>query len=380
MAGTLLLRERDVCRVCMVLVLWVAGIAVQAQSIGARKVSCAFTSTRLDEVIHHLSVEAGVSFIYSSNKTDLNKVVTLNVSNRSLEETLSMIGSQLGIEFKMQGRYVMIKQLQPELRTSRSTAGKVPVGSRKVRPQSEVSYYSPEKVSAISRLFIPEFTDRIESAFAPALTSTQVKPIPVIEARKVSVNRSHAGLFLAAGPVLNDYASGIELQAGIRRAYFVFTPSWLSNGRVHLGYGLGTSIDLGHNLSFNPVYNFFSSKHSTTSTWRNNQGINELELKEEVTHHQVKLMIQYAVSPSFVVRLGPTINQSATVYETYRTTTFIQRRSIVMSVPAGEGGMIVVNQIDASNKPTLLSTQRVNDAWLGWEASFAFRLNFPAQK
>src|SRR5690349_3810277 len=110
MAGTLHWKARDVCRVCMVLVLLVTGMSVHAQSIAARKVNCAFNSTRLDEVIHHLSLEAGVSFIYSSNKTDLSKVVTLSVENQSLEETLSMIGSQLGIEFKMQGLYVMIKQ------------------------------------------------------------------------------------------------------------------------------------------------------------------------------------------------------------------------------------------------------------------------------
>src|SRR5690349_9126180 len=105
MGGTLLWRARDVSRVCMVLVLWMTGISLHAQSIAARKVNCAFNATRLDEVIHHLSLEAGVSFIYSSNKTDLNKVVTLSVENRSLEETLTIIGAQLGIEFKMLGRY-----------------------------------------------------------------------------------------------------------------------------------------------------------------------------------------------------------------------------------------------------------------------------------
>ncbi|MGC3943225.1 MAG: STN domain-containing protein [Chryseolinea sp.] len=377
MAGTLLLGARDVCRVCVVLALWVAGISVQAQSIGSRKVSCAYTSTRLDEVIHHLSVEAGVSFIYSSNKTDLNKLVTLNVENRSLDETLSLIGVQLGIEFKLQGRYVLIKQLQPEAKTARNVVGRVPVGARKLSATHDLSFYSPGEVPA-NRLQVPPFTERMDPTFVPAQTATQVNTIPVQETRMVSVNNARAGAFLSAGPLLSDYSSGIELQAGIRRAYFVFTPSWLSNGRFHVGYGLGTAIDLGHNLSLNPIYSINTSHHSETSSWRNNQGINELETKENTIHHQVKLMIQYAVAPGFVVKLGPTINQSFTDYDTYRTTTYIQRRSVILGDPigGGYGNVIVVNQVDAANKSSLLSRQRVSDAWLGWEATFAFRINF----
>jgi hypothetical protein len=362
----------------MVLVLWVAGISVHAQSIGSRKVSCAYTATRLDEVIHHLSVEAGVSFIYSSNKTDLNKVVTLNVDNRSLEETLSLIGAQLGIEFKMQGRYVMIKQQQTEVKASRNVAGRVPLGPRKLATTHELSIYSPAGDVPASRLLVPAFTERMDPMFVPAYTEPQVSAIRVTEPRRVSVNHLRDGFFLAAGPLLSDRSSGIELQAGARRAYFVFTPSWLRNGRFHVGYGLGTSIDLGHNLAFNPVYSFNTSHHSSTSMWRNNQGINELEMREKTLHHQLKLMIQYAVTPSFVVRLGPTINQSTTEYDTYRTTTYIQRRSVVISDPAdgSYGNMVVVNQVDATNKASLLSKQRVRDAWFGWEASLAFRISF----
>ncbi|MEJ1240639.1 STN domain-containing protein [Chryseolinea sp. T2] len=364
------------------MVLWVAGISLQAQSVGARKVSCAFTSTRLDEVIRHLSVEAGVSFIYSSNKTDLNRAVTLSIDNRSLEETLALIGSQLGIEFKIQGRYVMIKQLQIEARTSRNAVGRVPMGARKL--SSDLSYYAPSKQqSSSNRLQIPAFAERMDPTFIPALTTTQLNTIPTTELRKVSMNHYRPGLFVSVGPLLNDYSSGIEMQAGIQRAYFVFTPSWLSNGRFHVGYGIGTSIDLGHNLSFNPIYSFNTSRHSTTSSWRNNQGINELEMKEKTVHHQVKLMIQYAVTPSFMVKLGPTINQSTTDYDTYRTTTFVQRRSIIVDDGngGGYGNVVVVNQVDASNKSAaLLSTQRVRDAWLGWEASIALKINFLEKK
>ena len=105
-------------------------------------------------------------------------------------------------------------------------------------------------------------------------------------------------------------------------------------------------------------------------------------MKEKTVHHQIKLTIQYSVTPSFMVKLGPTINQSTTDYDTYRTTTFVQRRAVIVSDPngGGYGNVVVVNQVDASNKASLLSTQRVRDAWLGWEASIAFKINFQNKK
>lgn len=380
MAGTLLWRARDVCRVCMVLVLWITGISVYAQSVATRKVNCAFNATRLDDVIRHLSLEAGVSFIYSSNKTDLSKLVTLHVENRSLDETLTMIGQQLGVEFKMQGLYVMIKQ-QADTRTSRQNgSGKVPVARLGKVPShsNALTYYPASHNFSENRLAVPVFTERVIPVFEPTATAAQVSTIPLVEARKVSADKLHGGWFVSVGTVLNDYSSGFELQAGARRAYFVYTPTWMSSGRYHGGYGVGTSIDLGRNLAFTPVYILGSSQHTTTTSWRNNQGLNELKSKEKTIHHQVKLMVQYAVTPSFVVRLGPTINQSNTNYDTYYTTTFTQRRSVVPPTIHGDayGNVIVVNQVDASNKSALYSRQRVRDAWMGWEASIAFKINF----
>jgi len=391
MGGTLLWRARDVTRVCMVLVLWMTGISLQAQSIGARKVNCAFSATRLDEVIHHLSLEAGVSFIYSSNKTDLNKVVTLSVENRSLEETLAIIGTQLGIEFKLLGRYVMIKQPN-EAKSSTSSLGKVPLGhSKKFTPASDViAYYPAANAAHQNRLIVPSFIERELPSFEPAVTSPQVNTIPLGEARMISANNMHAGWFMSIGPVLNDYSSGFEIQAGIRKAYFVFTPTWIGSTRYHGAYGIGTSFDLGHNLSLNPVYSLGSSQHSTTTKWRNSQGVNELRQKEDMIHHQIKLTIQYAVTPMFVVKLGPTINQSYTTYDTYQSTTLFypsgfadlyERRPIMTpGMNGGYGGVTVVTQVDGYNKPTLLSEQRVRNAWLGWEASIAFKLNFLQKK
>jgi hypothetical protein len=391
MAGTLQLRARDVCSVFMVLVLLVTGMSsLHAQSIATRKVSCAFSATRLDEVIRHLSLEAGVSFIYSSNKTNLNKVVTLNVENRSLEETLSLIGSQLGVEFKMQGRYVMIKQLPDGKSIVQSAPGKVPVAhANQTALRSHSSqFYAPSVIRhagdqlAGGRQRVPDFIERLLPPLEPSFTTAAVNIIPLAEARKISANNGHAGWFLSFGTVLNDFSSGFELQAGARRAYFVFTPSWMSSGRFHGGYGLGTAIDLGNNLSFTPVYSLGTSQHSSTTRWHNSRGINELKEKEKTIHHMMKLMLQYAITPSFVVKLGPTINHSNTTKDTYQTTTLIQRRSVVTSGigDGGEATVVVVDQIDASNKSALLSEQHMRNAWLGWEASIAFKVNFKGGK
>ncbi|HTF19259.1 MAG TPA: STN domain-containing protein [Chryseolinea sp.] len=380
MAGNLQLRARDVCRVCMVVLLWITGMSVHAQSIAARKVSCSFNATRLDEVIRHISLEAGVSFIYSSNKTDLNKVVTLRVESQSLEETLSLIGSQLGVEFKMLGRYVMIKQHTDAKPEQPLASGSVPFGrSSKARATPAVVAYYPASGSPPgNRLVVPAFVERLLPSFGPAFTSAEVTTIPVPEVRKISANNVHTGWFMSVGPVLNDYSSGIELQAGIRRAYLVITPSWMSSGRFHGGYGIGTSIDIGRNLSFTPIYSLGTSQHSSTTRWRNAQGINELREKEKTLHYMMKLMVQYAVTPTFVVRLGPTINKSYTTHDTFQTTTFTQRRTVITSgIGDGvSGSVVVVDKVNASDAAALLSERRVRNAWIGWEASVAFKLNF----
>lgn len=388
MGGILHLRERDVCRVCMVLVLWMTGMSVYAQSVSARKVSCAFSETRLDEVIRHLSQEAGVSFIYSSNKTDLGSVVTLSVENRALEETLSIIGSQVNIEFRIQGRYVIIKpseaRIAPQNIAKQSIAGKVPV---KARRTSDVVAFYPASSPTVSRLWIPAFAEReLPPAFEPAFTQTVVSPVTQLEARSVAARVPHAGWYFSVGPVINDHSSGLEFQAGIRSAYLVFTPAWMSSGRYRSAFGVGTSLSLGRNLALTPIYLLGESNGSTSTRWRTGQGITELKLTEKTIHHQVKLLVQYAVAPSVMVKLGPTINQSTTTYDWYQTTSVIQRRSVISATPdpggiGGAGGnVVIVDEIMSSSRPSFISEQRVRRAWIGWEASVAVKINFSENK
>lgn len=381
MAGTLHLRARDVCRVCMVLVLWGAGITVYAQSVGSRKVSYAFHAARLDEVIRQLSLDAGVSFIYSSNKTNLSKVVTLKGENQSLDETLSAIGGQLGIEFKIQGRYIMIKQ--PEAKPAEFVAGRVPVGrsSKTITVSAASNYYPVTEAENKDRLWIPVFAERQLHPVTHASVLTQVNPTPLAEQRQVSARRNHAGLFISVGSVLNDYSSGFELQAGIRNAYLVFTPTWMSSGRYHNAYGFGTSVQLARNLSFTPIYIFGKSSSFSSTWWRNSQGLTEMKLTEKMVHHQVKLMLQYAVAPSVMLKLGPTLNQSSTVYNCYQTTTFAPRRAIIgTGIDGGSAVVVVVDQPAASQQDDVLSEQRVRKAWIGWEASVAIKVNFSPKK
>lgn len=388
MADILHLKARDVCSVFLILVLWTAGMTVQAQSIGARKVTCAFQATRLDEVIRHLSLEAGVSFIYSSNKTDLNKVVTLTVDSRPLEETLNLIGSQIDLEFKMQGRYVMIKPLPSyaDVKAARSMAGRVPVAHTVKTPKhSLIAYYHAQTPD---RTMIPSFVERELPSFNTPFINTAVSPVTLGEARAVSPRIFNAGWFMSVGPVFSDFSSGLEVQAGIRSAYLVFTPSWMSGARYHYAFGVGTSVPLAKNLALTPVYLMGNASSTSVMRWRNVQGITEMKQTERMTHHQIKLMFQYEVNPAVMIKLGPTFNQSNTKYNSYQTTsTLIQRRTIIPpvlgdGVSAGyeTGDFIVVDQVESATRSSLLSEQRVRKAWLGWEASVAVKVNFSRKK
>lgn len=363
-------------------------MVVQAQSIGARKVTCAFQTTRLDEVIRHLSLEAGVTFIYSSNKTDLNKVVTLAVDSRPLEETLNAIGSQIDLEFKMQGRYVLIKPLyaQPGIKSARSSAGRVPVARTVKKTTHNLIAYYPAQTP--DRTIIPSFVERELPSFDAPFISTGVGPMTLGEPRAVSPQSFNAGWFMSVGPVFNDFSSGLEIQAGIRSAYAVFTPTWMSGARYHHAFGVGTSVPLAKNLSLTPVYLLGNARSSSVMRWRNMQGITEMKQTENMTHHQIKLMFQYEVNPAVMIKLGPTLNQSNTKYNSYQTTsTLIQRRSIMApvvgeGVSAGyeSGDFIVVDRVESATRSSLLSEQRVRKAWLGWEASLAVKVNFSRKK
>jgi hypothetical protein len=194
----------------------------------------------------------------------------------------------------------------------------------------------------------------------------------------ISADNTYGGLFLSAGPMTNDYSSGVEVQVGIRRAYVVFTPSWMGDGRIRKAFGVGSSIDLKRNFSLAPVYTFGTANASSTIRWQGNQGITSVKLTEKTLHHQFKLMLQYEVAPSFVVRLGPTMNQSRTIYESYQAQTITQSRSNINSPGNSTAGG--VNKASSEYAPSLTSGPRVHNFWLGWEASFAVKVNILKSK
>jgi len=367
-----------------VLAIWAAGITSYAQSIGSRKVSCAFQSTRLDEVIRRLSQEAGVSFIYSSTKTNLSKVVTLSVENQSLEETLNQIGAQLDVEFKMQGHYVLIKQQAAEVKSfRRNVAGRVPVSSVNQQVSRSQPGYLVANQSESRRLAIPSFTERELPAFDVLLTQSEVSTVPLPQSRGISARRpNQAGWFISAGTVLNDYSSGFELQAGIRSAYVVFVPTWTSNLLYHQGIGLGTSIPILRDLVIAPIYVLGKSQDLLAAGWNEGRDAVGSTKKEKVIHHQLKLMVQYAVAPSVIVKLGPTINQSTTTVDFYKvTSTVIERRAVLRPSISGLGevpptaGLVTVDRI-TTTRSSKVGESVDRKSWLGWEASVAVKINF----
>ena len=385
MVHTLLFRAKDVCRVAVVLMLWLAAAPDSyAQSVASRKVNCAFQATRLDEVIRHLSQETGVSFIYSSNKTDLSKEVTLAAVNRPLEETLTQIGTQLNLEFKLQGRYVMIKPAPEPVRISQNKAGKVPVAVRSASAPafSHVAafYQTPEPdFSVIDRTVIPALSERSLPALSKPFGRYPLSALPLGDARKISTDYLNRGWFVSVGSVLGDYASGFEIQAGLRSVYLVFTPTWMGTKGYRGAYGVGTSVNLTRNFSFVPVYSIGTAGSSSTERWRNTQGLVQLKFTERITHHQFKLMWQYDVSPSVFVKLGPTINQTRTRYASYQSVSLAQLRPVSVAMIKGDANTLKVGGVMYDNiqsQSSLLSEQLVRRFWIGWEASVGVRIDF----
>src|SRR6185369_10824618 len=101
-------------------------------------------------------------------------------------------------------------------------------------------------------------------------------------------------------------STGIEMHAGIQKLYAVFSPSWMSNEKFHGAFGVGTELQFSKAFSLKTIYTYASLKESTTSGSANrNLSEPSYKVNTSVSHHQVKLMLQYVVNKNASFRAGP---------------------------------------------------------------------------
>ncbi|MEO8471598.1 MAG: STN domain-containing protein [Chryseolinea sp.] len=362
---------------------------VYSQSAGNTKINCSFSSTPLETAITFLSNQSGINFVYSSNKIDVAKRVSLSVRDKTLTEVLGLIGKQVDMVFRIEGHHVTIKG--DETLNSHSA---ISLASRKINvsdvPQSLpaaseslIKYYAPQVPPTSTLLSRQSNLKREFERLQPYFDSIFLKRVSAHYIRKITSQSVHSGLFISAGATINDFSTGLELQAGIRQIYVVFAPGWLKNGDYHAAYGLGSSFYLTHNFSFNPVY-LFGTISGSESYFRINKYSypSQILIQHNVRHHQLKLMLEYAITPNVLVKLGPTLNQTSTTYEYHEMPIIITQ--LVRGDPYSHDVKFhyenTTGTSTATGKAPIYEDFHMSDFRIGWEASISFKLNFFPRK
>ena len=386
MTESLCLRVRGV-RNLISIILFFLTISFPAlpQTKGSAKISCSFKSVRLDHVIDFLSKSTGMHFIYSSNKVEAAKSVSLSANGKTLDEVLSTLGKEFNLSFKIEGQHVLIKTVVPALTLKKTdlTASIVPhrkssayaIPVTKPQPLEATSTQTgiSENEYITSNVDLFESNDYSKKQLAqlqPYFDSTFLKKIPARYTQAINKNNIHTGWFMSAGVLVNDYASGLEIQAGLRSVYGIISPSWLrQTGELHNAYGLGTSINLKRNFSVNLAYLYASINREDKNYSSNiSSSASYVPCSRRINHHQVKLLLQYALNKNLNIKTGLTFNQNQT------RTTYLQAIQVNNTHDGGP-------KIGAGPPPPLETVMLVKhdqfvNMWLGWEASLSYKINF----
>lgn len=355
---------------------------LNAQSFQSQKITYSCKSASLETVIDDLSRSAGVHFVYSSNKITTSTQVTLSVQNRPIDEVLTQLSQQLNLTFKIQDRYITIKSGNHLPIKNEITFQKVdpaPATASSSEKEHSLTEFQLQKQAEATQVFSREgdqekYLVKVQPYFAHSV----LKNVPIQYVKPTARNLHGMGWFTSVGPVINSYSAGLELQAGLRQAYVVFIPTWLQDDQFHGALGIGTSLRLSGIFSINPVYSFASLKKTETPGLTTTPGVRtpSYQINAATSHHQIKLMLQYSFSNKFNLRAGPTFNQSNTNYQYQPTVTGYTVFNDMHTDPhapleTGPRQISITNQAQ-----TVPSDVTVNKFWLGWEASFSYRINF----
>lgn len=347
----------------------------QSQSSRTASITYSCRSTNLESVIEFLSRTSGYHFIYSRDMVDITRPVSLDVSNKPIEDVLTLIEKQVNVSFKVQDRHIIVK----------ATPKTEPARPLVTQSTPTLSSIEAPLLSSLSRnITLPTFSNKniLESRIDRRIYELQAalgpnvpRNIPPMYINRINLNDRNNGWFASIGTVVNDYSAGIELQGGVRYLYGVVQPRWSFDRGFHGAYGVGNSFSLMRNFSFNTIYMFSGQKQSETIYPFSPLAKlgPDFQVTETTRQHQVKFAVQYTLSRSVSVRLGPVLNYQATTTEMVSVTTtngyyegsFTYRQ-------AGTQTPDLVYQ----NGQFVTQSVRYMESWIGWEGAVTYRINF----
>lgn len=362
-----------------------------AQTLQQPKFSLSCNALHFQDVIKQLEKMTGVHFVYSTNKIQTNKRISLTVSEKPLDEILRLLERQTNLVFKRKDQHVVIKTADENLPDAnqpqqqlKSIATKSP-NTNNERPLERL--YSVEdkftlKPGLQSTLRYPttllgdNYLKNDYKDLSLYFDTTMLAGLARNDLQHINIKDNHKGWFISSGFVINDYSMGAEFQAGLRSIYFVYSPTWLKDARMHSAYGLGTSIPVNKNISLNIVYAYAPLKGKEYSIVKTENQINSKDLTYSANHHQIKLMMQYAFTRNINLRTGITINRMVTTLHLPKDAAILINDRNINTSPSGTYLMTSFAEESLPEvQPTEMTIKKF-DMWMSWEATVSYKINF----
>lgn len=381
----------------VILIIYLFSSTAYAQTLSEdllqKKITLTCQNTHFEEVLEQLTRQTNLHFIYSSSMVTLNRSVTFSVREFPLKNVLDLISRQMGITFKRQGNYFVIKKnVDSKITTNRIQSedeqpetGKLPQGENNLASSSNPeNYHLPSqrfRVHAIDSNL--ETKDNALNTdllyFGPGLaswdTAVVLKYLPLLLNEKITY-RHQRKWFVSAGAFVNGYSTGIETQIGIRALYAVANASLLGNGLHRFGYGLGTAVPMKPGVSANLAYTFASMRQ------KEYEGAGQSSYQSVSQHHQVRLLAVVSLFKHFSAFVGPSFNFLATYHYVQEPTAGIMvvkynSAAAQNYTSSGRSGYVASN---ANSFPVLTTDYRTRTSWVSFEAGVSYRINFSLDK
>jgi hypothetical protein len=338
-----------------------------AQTSSSKNISYTCRATELEAVINVLSRQSGYDFVYSSSIIDVSKPISLTVKDKSINEVLRLIEPQADVLFKIHDRHIVIKSnpkpiaiILPQQRQAVNIRPAFATNDNAEIPGAglltSTSRAIPMRMFESQATQLENHLNKRIIELQQLLGANMPHSIPKYYVNRINISNRYKGWYVSLGTYVNDNASGLELQAGVRYLYGVFVPRWSADHGFYGAYGIGSSIQVAGGFSINAMYVYSGYTNTDIVHHSGKAGSAWLDSRDtEVRrHHQVKLALRYAFNENLSLRAGPVFN--------YRST-FNQLSPILSpNIPYG---------IFEYQRPT-----RVTDRWVGAEIALQYRINF----
>lgn len=389
-------RSLFTCLLCLAIGSGWAQQVTRATQFGAESIILSGNRLLLGDVLQSLEKQAGVHFVYSSNKVAAQTPITLTARRRSLDEILGQLSEQTDLYFRRRGKYVVIK---PNPAPTNTVSQDATLVKPSFHPQENPVEDSALKYADATLQTDPYRFDRDEVHREIVLkdlpnatqnlvtydTSFNYKYQQAVSHIKHKI-RVARPWFASLGLYANDfYISDMEANIGHQYFYGVVNVGIEKDLSYHLNYGAGTSFRISRKISIYPIYTYSHERSLTDYNVIGNSG-NVIEVvkkayQETTRHQQVRLVAHWNILYGLDVQAGITYNMVSSDYRLVLperqlrqlkkghggSVRYQPRPPEIPADPAGNNSMM--------GNTTLPQRYHADDAWVGFEVGVSYRLH-----